>query len=76
MARLSNPKCEHCQQTIRAKREPKEKPVSAVVNAEWLSLGASPGERWGRHLASFRPGGIEAWENARALLREIEGEGV
>ena len=71
MARLKAPKCEHCQQTIRAKREPKEKPLPAVVNAEWLSLGASPGERWGRYLASFRPGGIEAWENARKISHEV-----
>jgi hypothetical protein len=71
MARLKAPKCEHCQQTIRAKREPKEKPLPAVVDAAWLASGASPGERWGRHLASFHPGGIEAWENARKVSHEV-----
>jgi len=71
MARLKAPKCEHCQQTIRAKREPKEKPLPAVVDAAWLASGSSPGERWGRHLASFHPGGIEAWENARKIGRDV-----
>jgi hypothetical protein len=71
MARLKSPKCEHCQQTIRAKREPKDKPLPAVVNEAWLLSGSSPGERWGRHLASFHPGGIEAWEHARAIGHKV-----